>query len=265
MTSAAIAVIGHNNPPEPTPYEKAEAEIIGLFDEAKHWLDGQGVQNDADAAGVSKLLDMIRKAKKAADESRAEEKRPHDEAAKEVQERYKPLLTRCDLAADAAKKALAPYLEKLEAEKRAKAEAARKEAEEKARAAQEAIRAAALTDLAAREKAEALIRDAKKADAAAKRAENEKAHAKGGERAVTLRKTYRPILKDGREAARHYWTARRLWHGPSRSLHAFFVRLQKKTFAPASRISPVLRSSKRRWPSDEQCRQEDRRGSGEVR
>lgn len=222
MTAAAVAVIGHNNPPEPTPFEKAEAEILGLFDEAKHWLDGQGVKDEKDAEGVSKLLDMIRKAKKAADEARVEEKRPHDEAAKEVQERYKPLLTRCDLAADAAKKALAPYLEKIEAEKRAKAEAARREAEEKARAAQEAIRAAELTDLAARERAEEMIQAAKKAEAAASRAEKDKAHAKGGARAVTLRKTWKPVLKDAREAARYYWQTRR------EELEAFFVSLAEK-------------------------------------
>lgn len=225
MTVAAInprAVIGGNNPPEPTPFDKAEGEIMGLFDEAKNWLDGTGVNSQDEADGVSKLLDMIRKAKKAADEARVEEKRPHDEAAKEVQEKYKPLLTRCDLASDACKKALSPWLEKLEAEKRARAEAARKEAEEKARAAQEAIRAAELTDLAAREKAEALIQEAKQAETTAKRAENDKAHAKGGVRAVTLRTTYKPVLKDAREAARHYWTARRA------ELEAFFLSLAEK-------------------------------------
>jgi len=230
--TAAIATIGHNNPPEPTPFERAEAQIIALFDEAKNWLDGEGITSQAQADDVSKLLDMIRKAKKAADEARAEEKRPYDEAAKEVQERYKPLLTRCDLAADAAKKALAPYLAKIEAEKRAKAEAARREAEEKARAAQEAIRAAALTDLAAREKAEALIQDAKKADAAAKRAENDKAHAKGGSRAVGLRTTYRPVMTDGREAARHYWIERRA------DVEAFFLSLAEKDVNAGKRSIP---------------------------
>ncbi|WP_201829651.1 hypothetical protein [Microvirga zambiensis] len=220
--TAALAVIGHNNPPEPTPFERAEAQIIMLFDEAKNWLDGEGIATQAQADDVSKLLDMIRKAKKAADEARVEEKRPHDEAAKEVQEKYKPLLTRCDLAADAAKKALAPFLEKLEAEKRAKAEAARREAEGKARAAQEAIRAAQATDLAAREAAEALIQDAKKAEAVAKRAENDKAHGKGGSRAVTLRTTYRPVLKDAREAARYYWKTRQS------ELEAFLLTLAEK-------------------------------------
>ncbi|MBF9233955.1 hypothetical protein [Microvirga alba] len=220
--TAAIATIGHNNPPEPTPFDLAESSILGLFDEAKHWLDGEGVNSEADANGVSKLLDMIRKAKKVADEARAEEKRPHDEAAKEVQEKYKPLLTRCDLASDACKKALAPWLEKLEAEKRAKAEAARKEADEKARIAQEAIRAAQATDLAAREEAEALIKEAKRAEVAATRAENDKAHAKGGARAVTLRTTYRPTLTNGVEAARHYWAVRR------EECEAFFLSLAEK-------------------------------------
>lgn len=220
--TAVIATIGHNNPPEPTPFEAAEISIFSLFDEAKHWLDGKGVNSEADADGVSKLLDMIRKAKKSADDARADEKRPHDEAAKLVQEKYKPLLTRCDLAADACKKALAPWLETLEAEKRVKAEAARKEAEEKARAAQEAMRAAHATDLAAREAAEALLQDAKKAEATAKRAENDKAHAKGGARAVTLRTTYRPVMTDATQAARHYWTARR------DECAAFFLSLAEK-------------------------------------
>jgi hypothetical protein len=85
------------------------------------------------ADAVSKLLDMIRKAKKEADDFRAAEKKPHDDAAKAVQEKWKPLITRCDLAADAAKKALTPYLEAVEREKRAVAEAARKAADEQAR------------------------------------------------------------------------------------------------------------------------------------
>lgn len=218
--NASLATIGHNNPP--SPFDDAEAQIMGLFDEAKNWLDGSGVTSEADANGVSKLLDMIRKARKSADEARVEEKRPHDEAAKDVQEKYKPLLTRADLAADAAKAALKPWLEKLEDEKRAKAEAARKEADEKARLAQEAIRSAPVTDLAAREEAETMLRDAKKAEATAHRAENDKAHAKGGARAVTLRTTYRPVLSNGVEAARHYWTARR------EECEAFFLSLAEK-------------------------------------
>jgi hypothetical protein len=202
-----LATIGHNQPP--SPFEMSREEIEGLFLEAKNWLDGEGVNSAADADGVSRLLDMLRKAEKRADEARKEEKRPHDEAAKAVQERYKPLLERVKLASETCKKALTPWLERVDAEKRAVAETARVEAEQKAAEAQAAIRAARQSDLEEQEHAEALLREAKRAETAANRAENDKAHAKGGDRAVTLRTTYRPFLKDAREAAKHYWLTRR--------------------------------------------------------
>src|SRR3546814_6319433 len=44
------------------------------------------------ADAVGKLLDMIRQAKKAADEQRVIEKKPYDDAAKAVQTKYKPLI-----------------------------------------------------------------------------------------------------------------------------------------------------------------------------
>lgn len=208
MNAVAIAenpraVMGANNPP--TPFDECERKVIDLFDEAKNFLDGEPIATQDMADSVSKLLDMIRKAKKEADEHRVAEKKPHDLAAAAVQEKWKPLLTRCDLAADAAKKALTPYLEAVEAEKRAKAEAARREAEDKARAAQEAMRASR-DDLAAREEAEALLADAKKAEAAASRAEKDKAQGKGGARAVSLRTSYRAEVTDYRALAAHLWT-----------------------------------------------------------
>jgi hypothetical protein len=99
--SAAIAIPGHNNPP--TPFDECERKVFDLFDEAKNFLDGEAITTQDMADAVSKLLDMIRKAKKEADDFRAAEKKPHDDAAKAVQEKWKPLITRCDLAADAAR------------------------------------------------------------------------------------------------------------------------------------------------------------------
>src|SRR3546814_9872806 len=90
------------------------------------------------ADAVGKLLDMIRQAKKAADEQRVIEKKPHDDAAKAVQTKYKPLIDKCELAASVAKKALVPWLEHLEAEQRADAERKRTEADEARQAAHEA-------------------------------------------------------------------------------------------------------------------------------
>jgi hypothetical protein len=212
MSALALAEIGHNNPPEPTPFEASRDEIDGLFGEAKNWLDGSGVQSQADADGVSKLLDMIRKATAAAEARRKAENKPFDDGKAEVQARYNTLIGdtkaskgKAVLASEVCKQALSPWLQKLDAEKRAAAEKARAEADEKNRLAQEALRASQVTDLAAREAAEELNREAKAAEAAARRAENDKAQAKGGARAIGLRTTYRPEITDPTAFAKWVW------------------------------------------------------------
>jgi hypothetical protein len=203
MIQAAEAIIGHNNPPEPTPFEAWKAHLDDLRTEAGHWLDGSAITSQAEADAVSKLLDAFRKAGKDADKARAEEKRPHDEAAKAVQQMWKPLLDTAELASDTCKKVLAPWLQKLEEEQRAKAVAARKQAEEEAQKAAEALRASG-TEIDAREQAEAQVRSAELAQAHAERAEKQKAHAKGGERAVGLRTYYTPVMVDRKAALLHY-------------------------------------------------------------
>lgn len=226
--TVALAVIGHNNPPEATPFDLSKEEIGNLFMEATNWLDGSGVNSAKDAEEVSKLLEMIRVAHKLADDRRVEENKPFDEGKAAVQEKYAPLIAdtkkqkgKTILAMDACKAALAPWLKKLEAEKMAAAEATRKEAEEKARAAQEALRASR-GDLEAREQAEALLQAAKTAEKVATKAENDKAHATGGSRAVGLRTVYRPVMTDAREAAKHYWLTRRA------EVESFFLSLAEK-------------------------------------
>lgn len=236
MTSVALAVIGHNNPP--TPFDLSKEEIEGLFMEAKNWLDGEGVQSEEDATAVSKLLELVRSAHKMADERRIEENKPFDDGKAAVQEKYAPLIAdtkkqkgKTILAMDACKEALAPWLKRVEAEKMAAAEAARKEAEEKARAAQEALRSSR-GDLEAREQAEALLQEAKVAEKVATKAENDKAHAKGGARAVGLRTVYRPVMTDAREAAKHYWLTRR------EEVEAFFMSLAEKDVRAGTHAIP---------------------------
>lgn len=202
----ALAEIGHNNPPA-DPFDAFTAHIGDLFEEAKNFLDGEGVKTEGQADSVAKLLDLIRTASKDADKARSEEKKPHDEAGKAVQAKWKPLLERADLAVDACKKALAPWLQAKEAERRAAAEAARLEAERKAAEAAAAMAAADVSDLGAREQAEAMLKDAKKADQAANRVENARSQATGGARATTLRTYYRPELTDPSAALRHYVVA----------------------------------------------------------
>lgn len=202
--AALIAGLGHNRPPEPTPFDAFTTHIGDLFEEACNHLDGAGVNSEAEAQAVAKLMDLLRTASKDADKARTEEKKPHDDAAKAVQARWKPLLEKADLAVSTCKAALAPWLARKEAEAKAAAEAARLEAEAKAKAAAEAVRQADPEDLAGREQAEALVKDAQKADAAANKAEKARPQAAGGARAATLRSTFRPELTSPAEALKHY-------------------------------------------------------------
>ena len=198
-----VAAIGHNMPPENTPFDDAAEAISDLFEEAKHWLDGGVVTNQDEANAIAKLLDLARKAKKQADEARKVEAKPFDDGKKAVQERYKPLLERADMVADACKKALTPY--DLE-QQRIRDEAARKareEAEVKLRAAQEAMRASA--DLEARERAERLAKEAQAAEREATKAANAKSATKGGARAVSVRTRYVAVVNDYRSFARWAW------------------------------------------------------------
>lgn len=196
-------LIGHNG--GPTPFDELET----LAAEARHWLDGSIVQSQAEADAIGHLVNMARAINKKLDALRVEEKRPHDDAAKAVQEKFKPHLSRCDLIADACKKALTPFLQKLEAEKRERERIAREEADRKRAEAEAAIRAAKQSDLEERERAEALLREAQKAEAAAIRAENDKAKASTGGRSMSLRTSYRPELVNSTEAARNYWKTRK--------------------------------------------------------
>lgn len=208
----ALAGIGHNGAPEPTPFDLSEQEIGDLYEEAKHWLDGELVQTQAQCDAIQKLMRSIQAAEKLADERRVEEVRPHKEATDEIQSRYNPLIGKTTkitgktkLAIDACKKAIQPFLEKVEAEKRERAEAARREADRQREVAEAAIRAAREADLNQREEAEHLLREAKRAEAAANRAENDKAQAKGAGRAASLRTRYVADVTDMRAFARFCW------------------------------------------------------------
>ena len=208
---------GHNNPPALTPYEAVEQKINDLYGEAKLWLDGAQVDNQELADGIGNLMGMLRAAEKEADAARIVEKTPFDEQIAEIQSRYAPLIAdtkslkgKTTLAIAACKRALQPWLDKVDAELRESARLAREEAEAKTRAAQEAIRAAAPENLEAREQAEILIRDAKKAEITANIAGRQTAKAGGmNGRAAALRTTWVAGMTDEVAASRHYWAKAR--------------------------------------------------------
>lgn len=182
-----------------SPFDAAKLEIDDLFAEAEVWLAGDGVSSAAEAEAVETLLDMARTAKKTADEARKVENEPFDTGKAAVQARYNPILKRADIIADTCKTALKPWREKEAAEKAAKADAARKEADELLVKAALAIRASS-GNVVEREKAEEALTIAKEADKFASRTEKKATTGNG------LRTTYRAEMRDGVAAARHYWT-----------------------------------------------------------
>jgi hypothetical protein len=185
-----MSAIGHNAPP---PFEAWSLHIEDLFKLVSDTTAGGTVQNDEQEAALDALLDDFRKARKAADTERAAEKKPHDDAAKAVQVRWKPLLDKCDMAAEEIKRLLTSYRT---AKQRAKDEAARKareEAEAKAAAAQEALRQS--DDLEARFAAEAELKQAKKLEAVANRIDRT---------ATGLRTYWEAEITDRKAALLHY-------------------------------------------------------------
>ncbi|WP_421696893.1 hypothetical protein [Ancylobacter sp.] len=207
---------GHNNPPEPTPFDLSKQEIDDLYAEAQNWLDGDPITTPEQAEAVDKLRNLLREAMKTADRRRVEENKPFDDGKAEVQARYAPLIAdtkttkgKAVTAIALCGEALLPYLKRVEEENRAKAEAARREAEEKSAAAQASFRESAAADLAARERAEALAAEAAKAERAASKAENTKAHVHGGARATGLRTKTVVTVTDETAFAKHVWTHHR--------------------------------------------------------
>jgi hypothetical protein len=186
----ALAQAGHNGPP---PFEAYSLHIEDLFTQVSDSTAGIAVENDAQEAALDALLDEFRAARKNADAERVAEKRPHDEAGKAIQAKWKPLIDRCDIAADEIKRLLTPYRT---AKQRAKDEAARlarEEADARQKAAQEALRAS--DDLEQRFAAEADLERAAKLTAQANRIDRS---------ATGLRTFWEAEVTDRRAALNHY-------------------------------------------------------------
>lgn len=192
--------IGGNSPPA---FEAFSMALDDVYVEAQNWLDGAKVESQAQADAIGTIMATARQIKKDADAARADEKRPHDEAGKAVQEKWRPLLTRADNIVSAAQKPLTAFMEAEQARQRVAAEEARKEALRLQQEAQEARQASA-GNLAATEQAEALQKDADRAIKAAGRAEKAKPNVAGMDRAIGLRPHWEAEVVDRRAALNHF-------------------------------------------------------------
>lgn len=214
-----IAGIGHNGPPpdQLTPFQTVEKLINDLFSEAIHHLDGDPISTDGQAEDVAALLNLIRDAERKADEARKAENEPFDKGKAEVQARYAPLIAdtktvkgKTVLAAEACKKALAPWLQKKEAERIEAARLAQIEADKKAEEARMLMQLTEPTDLAGRAAAEDVAAEAKKADhAAGKLASATSKIGNMAGRAISLRKAYTHELTDPIAFGKYVWANHR--------------------------------------------------------
>ncbi|MCC6508894.1 MAG: hypothetical protein IT423_07290 [Pirellulaceae bacterium] len=179
-----------NNPP---PYEALSMHIEDLFVLVSDSLTGGEVTTDDQDAALDALLDDVRKAKKDADAARVVEKKPHDEAAKAVQERWKPILDRCDAATGEIKRVLTPYRNAKQKAKDEAARIAREEAEAKEKAAREVLQQS--DSLEEKFAAEEQLKQASKLTKIANRIDRE---------ATGLRTSYRAEVTDYGKLLAHY-------------------------------------------------------------
>lgn len=203
-----LSVIGHNNPPEPTPFEAIKARIDDLYGEAVLWLDGEPVTTQQQANALNTLENLIRMAAKDAEALRKQEVAPLDEAKSEIQSRYNPLIGETKSvtgktvkAIDAVKSALKPYLLEVDRQQREAARNAQEEADAAIREAQEALAKRDASNLETIDRAEQLIADAKDLQMDAAKLEAAKPQAKGDGRATGLRTVYRAEMTSYRDAA----------------------------------------------------------------
>lgn len=189
MTKSRIEVGGNGPPPDAT----FSLHIDDLFSLLSDTLSGGSVDNDEKEKAIDELMDEFRKASKDADKARAAEKKPHDDAGKAVQEKWKPIIAKADRGTIACKDALTPYRVEKQRIADEAARKAREEAEAKQAAAQAALQQS--DDLEAKFQAEQELEHAKKLAAVANRID----------RAPTgLRTSWEAELTDKGAALRHY-------------------------------------------------------------
>ena len=157
-----MAVQGHNRPPAEAAFGIHIDELFALLSDT---LSGGSVESDEQEAAIDGLFADFHKAWKDSDAARAAEKKPHDDASKAVQAKWKPIVDKADRGKKACLDALTPYRQ---AKQEAKEEAARKaraETAERERQAREALQSS--DDLETKFEAEQQLDAAKKLTAVA--------------------------------------------------------------------------------------------------
>ena len=200
------AVMGGNQPPEPSRKEVVFSNINDLDATAKDFCDGVPVTSQEMDDTLARLDAELAAASKEADAIRTALYKPINDEKAAIQEEFLPFIggAKCDGGkvgnARAAIKALrTPWLRKVEAEKKAKADALKAEAAETLRLAQEAHRAADATNLAEKAESDRLLAEAEKAGRIAKAAD------KAATTKTGLKTRYEAEITNLTDLLRHIW------------------------------------------------------------
>jgi len=207
MTTDTPPPMGHNGPPDPAA-ERA-AEIIAA---ANRWATERPELTDQDMADkCSAFLDQITAATKSVEAAKKTEKQPHMDAARAVDEKWKPWAEKLAVADRLLRPKLTAWLAKLRMQQdeaaRLAREEARRKADEAARAAAEAEKVQAGGDvIGATVKADEAARAAAEAEKVAAKAATAPVNIKSslGARTKSLRTNWRADVTDLPKAVWHY-------------------------------------------------------------
>lgn len=200
--------LGHNNPPpyDPDVVKEAVEKATGLADTAGAWLDLSQIESAEEAQMLTDFITGARAVEKEIEAARVAAKKPHDEAAKAVQEAFKRPLSIVEKVLAKAKALQGDWLikerQRAEAEKRRLAEEAARLARE---AEAEAARAALANDVVGEAEAEEKAREAANLAKDAERAAKVKAESyTGAGRAMSLRTVKTVEIKNPRAVANYF-------------------------------------------------------------
>lgn len=162
------ATIGDNNPPDPI--DEALAPYGDYIEEAQSWLDGEGIETEAQMKAVDTVLSQIKKAAVELGKAKKDATAPLYDIYKAEGDRWKPTEEDLKLTKEGLVKLVAPVKARLLEER----EAQRREAARVAREAEEAAKKASMeadaTNLEQQREAQAAIVAAEEARKAAQAA-----------------------------------------------------------------------------------------------
>lgn len=201
------------SPAERAPNAPPEVSFDSMLDdlmlEAENWCDGEPLATQEQADEVTRLVDAAAKLEREIEATRKAEKEPFLEGGRAVDAKFKPLTERAAKIIRVAKKALTPWLEAVQAEKRRVQLQAIKEAEEaKARLAEQHRATVNNATFADEQVTEQMELDAKEAEKRAKAIAKEAVVTRGGDTTVKLRAVWLVNIVDRRECLKHYMATR---------------------------------------------------------